>query len=211
MELTRRQREVLGFIEGFVEKRGYPPTLREIGQSLGIKSTNAVSDHLSVLERKGVIVRDRTRSRGIVLPAKRRASGIAREGVVDVPVLGRIAAGAPLLAEENLDGYVRVDERYVSGRSPHFALRVVGESMIEAGILDGDLVIVRSQNEAKQGEIVVALVDGSATVKRFYLEGDRVRLQPANAQMEPIYISKEEARETLVQGVVVGVLRRLGG
>jgi repressor LexA len=204
MELSPRQQQVLDFIEESLERQGYPPTLREIGRALGIRSTNAVNDHLKALERKGAISRDRSLSRGLALTDRETESG-----TVAVPLVGRIAAGVPLLAEENVERQLQVDASLVPRRAELFALRVVGESMIEDGILDGDVIVVRRQETAPQGATVVALVDGEATVKRFYREGDRIRLQPANRRLEPIYLSPEEGRETLVQGVVVGVIRQL--
>ena len=206
MRLSPRQKQVLETIEKSIAHHGYPPTLREIGKALSISSTNAVNDHLKALERKGAIVRDRSRSRGISLPARTgsqyQAGGGSRP--VDVPILGRISAGLPLLAEENVEGSVSL---FRSPGSPLFALKVEGESMIEDGIFDGDILVVRAQNVAREGEIVVALVDGEATVKRLFREKDRIRLQPANREMAPIYVSADEGRETCVQGVVVGVMR----
>ena len=209
MDLPPRQRQVLEFIEKHLGDHGYPPTLREIGQSLSIRSTNAVNDHLLALEKKGRIFRDRSRSRGIAL-AEARESGAARSsGAIEVPILGRIAAGAPLLAEENVEGRLRVDSLFVSGTGRLFSLRVVGDSMIEDGIFDGDLILVRVSSVATQGQTVVALVDGQATVKRFYRDPEGIRLQPANSSMEPIRISESDGRETLIQGVVLAVFRSL--
>jgi repressor LexA len=131
--------------------------------------------------------------------------------MVVVPIIGRVAAGVPLLAEENIEGHVSVDPLFVSSRDRVFALRVVGDSMVERGIHDGDLIVVRQQeSEPRQGEVVVALVDGQATVKHFFREGERVRLQPANAAMQPIYLADSDQREAAVQGVVVAVMRKMG-
>jgi len=202
MTLPPRQKQVLEFIREFLGKHGYPPTIRQIGAGLGIASTNAVAEHLAALERKGAISRDRSCSRGIGLSG-RRAEPLL------VPIVGRIAAGVPLLAEENQEGQVSVDPMFASVRDRLFALRVTGDSMIESGIHDGDLILVRSQPTAAPGEIVVALVDGQATVKHFHPEGDRIRLQPAHPTMPPIYVTEADGRDTAVQGVVVAVFRKL--
>lgn len=212
VRLSPRQKQVLDTIEKSIADFGYPPTLREIGSALDINSTNAVNDHLKALERKGAIWRDRSRSRGISLTDRSRKKGERPDsfgGAFEVPILGRIAAGVPLLAEENVEGSVALDPMFQSSSAPVFALKVVGDSMIEDGIIEDDLIIVRAQSTARQGETVVALVDGEATVKRFYREEDRIRLQPANRDMEPIFILAEEGRETLIQGIVVGVMRHL--
>lgn len=208
MELSARQKEVLDFIRSHIEKRSYPPTLREIGAALGIKSTNAVSDHLNALVRKGFIMRDKSRSRSITIPDSgpgARTSPMPYE----VPVLGRIAAGLPLLAEQNVETTVQVDTTFARRPEGLFALRVVGDSMIEAGIFEGDLVLVRAQEMADQGQIVVALIDDEATVKRFYREPGRIRLQPANADMDPIYINESDGTVPAIQGIVKAVFRKL--
>jgi repressor LexA len=208
MQLSPRQQEVLSFIEQFLTEEGSPPTLREIGKALGIRSTNAVNDHLKALERKGAIMRHRSRSRGITLP-ERPSSDLSDEGSVQVPLLGRIAAGTPLMAEENIERLVHVDPSLAPRRTELFALTVVGDSMIDDGIFDGDVIVVQRQQTAPQGTIVVALVDGEATVKRFYKDRDVIRLQPANPDMEPILVRPEEGRNTLIQGRVITVLRQL--
>jgi repressor LexA len=208
MELPKRQRQVLDFIERFLAGHGYPPTLREIGAALEIRSTNAVNDHLLALERKGLISRDRSRSRGIILQGKQPPPE-ADEPLPEVPLLGRIAAGLPLLAEENVERMLRVDRMFARRKEKLFALRVVGQSMIEDGILDGDILLVKAQNVAEQGAIVVARVDSEATVKRYYREEGRVRLQPANRNMEPIILSEEEGRDPSIQGVVIALFRNL--
>lgn len=200
--LTKRQSQVLTFVERSIEERGYPPTMREIGLHMGIRSTNGVNDHLKALERKGYIVREDLKSRTLrpVAPKSR-----ARE----VPLVGRVAAGQPLLAVENLEDTLRVDRSLVGEAEQVFALRVTGESMIKDGILDGDLVFVRSQETARSGEIVVALVDDEATVKRYYPEPDGVRLQPANDAMEPLWVRPETGVELRLLGVVIGVYRQV--
>lgn len=212
-ELTDRQKEILRFIARTTEERGFPPTIREIGGEFNIRSTNGVNDHLKALERKGYLSRGELKSRALVPTTTGRSllgMGAQRSRAIEVPVLGRVAAGAPLLAEENLDDTVQIDPAVLpqAGRDV-FALKVKGDSMIGDGILDGDLVFVRRQQQARSGEIVVAMIEGEATVKRFYPEGQRVRLQPANPEMAPIYVTAAQARETALLGVVVGVLRRL--
>ncbi len=209
MELSPRQQEVLSFIERFLSAEGSPPTLREIGKALGIRSTNAVNDHLNVLERKGAILRSRARSRGITVVHRAASDGDLEAGSVQVPLLGRIAAGVPLLAEENVERMVHVDASLAPRQTELFALKVVGDSMIGDGIYDGDVIVVRRQETAPAGAIVVALVDGEATVKRFFRDGNVVRLQPANPAMEPILVRPEEGRDTLIQGLVITVLRQL--
>jgi len=214
-ELTERQREILKFILKESEIRGFPPTIREIGEEMDIRSTNGVNDHLKALERKGYLLRGEQQSRSLV-PTKRArlVLGMGQRkdsGVVDVPLLGRVAAGAPLLATENVEDSVRIDSFFLGSNKEVFALRVKGESMIEDGIFDGDYLFVRKSPSAQSGEIVVALIEDEATVKRFYPEGDRIRLQPANAKMDPIYVRKSEFRSTMILGVVVGVYRQLKG
>ena len=207
MKLSPRQAQVLDLIERFIAEEGYPPTIRDIGGALGIKSTNAVNDHLAALERKGAIARGRARSRGITI-LKEQATE-QRPPAISVPILGRIAAGVPLMAEENVEGHLSVDPMFLRPGNNLFALTVVGDSMIEDGIHDGDVILVRQQSTAPAGAAVVALVDGEATVKRFYKEAGRIRLQPANREMQPIYITEQDARETLIQGVVVALFRKL--
>jgi len=202
-QLTGRQKMALDFIRASIEERGFPPTFREIGTHMGIKSTNGVNDHLKALERKGYLVRDELKSRTM------RPSDLGGD-MVEVPLLGRIAAGAPLLAQEHIEDTVRVDSFLLGNNQPVFALRVVGESMIEDGIYDGDYIFVKKQIAANPGQIVVALIDEEATVKRYYPEGDRIRLQPANAAMAPIYVHRRDFKQTSILGVVVGVYRKMG-
>jgi repressor LexA len=215
-ELTERQREILTFIVKETESRGFPPTIREIGEEMEIRSTNGVNDHLKALERKGYLLRGEQQSRSLV-PTKRArlvlGLGAKKDAdLVDVPVLGRVAAGAPLLATENIEDSVRIDSFLLGGNGREvFALRVKGESMIEDGIFDGDFIFVRKAPSAQPGDIVVALIEDEATVKRYYPEGDRVRFQPANATMQPIYVHRSEFRSTMILGQVVGVYRRLQG
>ena len=216
-ELTDRQKEILSFIVKESEERGFPPTIREIGEEMDIRSTNGVNDHLKALERKGYLTRGEQQSRSLV-PTKRarlvlgvRASG-RDPNMIDVPLLGRVAAGAPLLAVENVEDSVRIDSFLLGGVGKEvFALRVKGQSMIDDGIHDGDFIFVKKTPSAHPGEIVVALIDDEATVKRYYPEGDRIRFQPANKDMEPIYVKKTDFRQTQILGLVVGVYRRMTG
>lgn len=194
--LTNRQREVLEFIRTKIESRGYGPTVREIGEEFGIASPNGVMCHLKALEKKGLITREANRSRAIQLaPEAQTQTG--------VPLVGSIAAGNLTEAIEEADRFQFED--WFPSKKSHFALRVKGDSMIEAAIADGDLVICRKARTAQKGEIVVAVTDeGDATLKYWYPEANRIRLQPANSEMKPIY-----CRNAQVQGVVTGVLRRL--
>ena len=201
--LTERQQMVLDFISESIGDRGYPPTIREIGERLKIRSTNGVNDHLKALERKGYITRDDMKSRAV------RPVGMEPASMVSVPILGRIAAGAPLLAVEHVEDTVQVDSFFIGATQEVFALRVVGESMIEDGIHDGDYIFVKKQITASRGDIVVALIEDEATVKRYYPEGDRIRFQPANAAMEPIYVRREQFKATSILGIVVGVYRKM--
>lgn len=216
-ELTDRQKQILSFIVRESEDRGFPPTIREIGEEMDIRSTNGVNDHLKALERKGYLTRGEQQSRSLV-PTKRARLVLGMGGprrdptLIDVPVLGRVAAGAPLLATENIQDSVRIDSFLLGGAGREvFALRVKGNSMIEDGINDGDYLFVKKTPQAHPGEIVVALIEDEATVKRFYPEGDRVRFQPANKDMEPIYVSKNQFKQTMILGIVVGVYRKLQG
>lgn len=202
--ITDRQQEIYDFIKSMVADRGMPPTLREIGEHFGIRSTNGVDKHLSALEKSGLIVRERGSSRGITLPSEQRD----RKKAVTIPLLGRVAAGMPVLSPENREGDITVDFSMFAIRTSDkvFALAVRGESMIEAQIKDGDTVIVKQQPTANNGDIVVAMADGEATVKRFYREGPKVRLQPENKTMKPLMFDKGDLR---IIGKVVGMLRKV--
>ena len=200
--LTDRQRDVLGFISDSIRKRGYPPTLREIGSHFGIRSTNGVNDHLRALEKKGFLHRDDLKSRAL-------RPLVTGEDFVEVPLLGKVAAGQPLLAVQNYEDTVKVDRFFIGQNREVFALRVKGDSMIEAGIFDGDYVFVRKQLQASAGEVVVAMIGDEATVKRYYPEGDTIRFQPANASMSPIVVRKRDFRSVNLLGVVVGVYRKM--
>ena len=201
-QITDRQHEIYDFIRETIDHRGIPPSMREIGEEFGIRSTNGVEGHLAALERNGLITRERGKSRGI-FPA-----GGGGRSLATVPLLGRVAAGVPVLSPENRDGDVMVDLSLFSLRSSQhlFALTVKGESMVNAHIVDGDTLLVRAQATAQNSDIVVALVDGEATVKRYFLEKDGVRLQPENSSMKPIHVERGEFR---VIGKVVGVLRKM--
>lgn len=202
--LTDRQQVILDFIIETIRTRGFPPTLREIGTAFSIRSTKGVNDHLAALERKGRIRRQPELSRAIeVLDLEAVEVAMVSESV---PVLGRIAAGAPLLATENQEGSLQLDRSLLHGEQ-NFLLRVQGESMIEAHICDGDYVLVRPQDTAFEGDIVAALVDDEATVKRFFRDGERIRLQPENATMRPLLYSSDTPVRIL--GKVVGVLRTM--
>jgi len=201
-DLTGRQRQVFEFITRSIDERGYPPTLREIGAHMRIRSTNGVNDHLKALERKGWITREDLKSRAL-RPVETSSH------IVEVPILGRVAAGQPLLAVENIEGNVKVDRFFIGQSREVFALRVQGDSMIEDGIHDGDFIFVRKQLTADKGDTVVAMIDGEATVKRYYPEGDVIRFQPANSNMDPILVKRRDFRTVNLIGVVVGVYRKL--
>lgn len=214
--LTKRQAQTLDYIRQSIEERGYPPTLREIGEYMGIRSTNGVNDHLRALERKGYLRREDMKSRALrLVKDDERAKALqpeaeeSSEDVLDIQVLGRVAAGLPLLAEENVIDTVRVDRMLVRGGRDVFGLRVQGDSMIEAGILNGDYIFVRKQSTADRGQIVVALIGEEATVKYYYPEREYVRFQPANSNMAPILVRASDFRPTMLLGTVVGVYRRL--
>jgi repressor LexA len=208
-DLSPRQQEIFEFIRTSLDQRGVSPSYREIGGALGIGSTNAVSDHIKALVRKGYIERvgGRGAPRSIRL-TEAAADTFEDDGVQGIPILGRIAAGLPLLAEENYEGTLRVDSSMVPRGGKIFALVVTGESMIEDGIQDGDYLFVREKQTARNGEIAVVMVDGEATVKRFYNEGEVIRLQPANSAMEPIYVDKHSG-DVAVIGIAVGLFRKI--
>jgi repressor LexA len=206
--LTARQQEIWQFLVEYVDGHGYPPTVREIGEEVGLASPSTVHAHLANLERVGLIRRDPTKPRAIELTGHRRVEASAVSDVPRLPLLGRVAAGGPLLAEENVEDVVAVPETL--GRGADFLLTIHGDSMIEAGILDGDTIVVQRRDDARNGDVVVALVGDDesadeATVKTFHREADgRIRLQPENAALEPIY-----ADHVQVLGKVVGVFRSL--
>ena len=211
--LTDRQREILEFISQSIRERGYPPTLREIGVQFGIRSTNGVNDHLRALEKKGHLQREDLKSRALrpVGPKGPVRSPTRDEDLVEVPLIGRVAVGAPLLAVENVEDTVKVDRFFIGQTKEVFALRVKGDSMIEDGIFDGDYIFVRKQLQANRGDIVVAMINDEATVKRYYPEGDTIRFQPANSAMQPILVRKRDFKAVNLIGIVVGVYRRMRG
>jgi repressor LexA len=213
-KLTARQKAVLVYISDSISSRGYPPTLREIGNHLGIRSTNGVNDHLRALERKGYLTREDMKSRTLRLmrmpdgrPTTRPPA--ANDNLVEIPIVGRVAAGALSEAMEQPEDKVQIDRMLIGGQEDVFGLRITGESMIEAGIHDGDFVFVRKQLTANRGEIIIALVGDEATCKYYYPEREHIRLEPANSTMAPILIPKHDWRSTQILGVVVGVYRRL--
>jgi repressor LexA len=209
MDLTKRQQEIFDFIRKYSAKYGYPPTVRDIGKAVGLASSSTVHAHLANLEKIGLLRRDPSKPRAIeLLDRVDRAVGGAVEsalrGIVrpdSLPLLGSVAAGAPMLAEENIEDYVSVPE-LAGGGDGQYLLRIRGDSMKDAGILEGDFVVVHSQDTAQDGDIVVALLGEEATVKRFFRESDHIRLQPENDTMEPI-----RSKEVKVLGRVVGLLR----
>lgn len=198
------QDRILAYIQSEIRERGYAPSVREIGEAVGLRSTSTVHGHLMRLEKKGLLRRDAMKPRAMGLSPELSASEEeAFDDVRRLPVVGRVAAGQPILAEENIEEEMPVPAG-LTGAGEHFILRVRGDSMVEAGILDGDYIVVRSQPDAQNGEIVVALVEDSATVKRFYKENGYFRLQPENSTMEPIVVESVS-----ILGKVVSLLRRM--
>lgn len=197
--ITNKQEEILNYIKDEILKRGFPPTVREICQTVGLKSTSSVHSHLESLEKNGYIRRDPTKPRAIEILDE--SFGMLRREMVNVPVVGTVAAGQPILAEQNIDSYFPIPAEYMPN-DQSFILRVKGESMINAGIMDGDRVIVRQQSTAHNGDIVVALLEDSATVKTFYREDGHFRLQPENDTMDPIIVD-----DVQILGKVFGVFR----
>lgn len=196
MRTSDKQTAILEFIRSEIEQKGYPPSVREICSAVGLKSTSSVHAHLTHLEKKGLLRRDPTKPRAMEVldgPVSRGRS---------VPLVGRVTAGLPILATENIEDYLVLPQS-LQGRGDLFALRVQGESMIEAGIEDGDIVVLRRQETAENGEIVVAMIDDEATLKRIYYEDGHVRLQPENAAMEPIY-----ADEVVILGRLLALFRQ---
>jgi repressor LexA len=202
LDLTKRQKEIFDFIRRYAAKTGYPPTVREIGKAVGLHSSSTVHAHLSNLEKIGLLRRDPSKPRAIELLFDKAKKTILPDGS-GLPLVGNVAAGEPILAEENIEEYIEVPD-VIGGEDGDYVLRVRGESMKDAGIFEGDYVIVRPADEADDGEIVVALLGDEATVKRFYRETDHIRLQPENEAMEPI-----RTTEATILGRVVGVLRKV--
>jgi repressor LexA len=211
--LSKRQQEIYDFVVSYAAKHGYPPTVREIGEDVGLASPSTVHAHLANLERAGMLRRDPTKPRALEVVGRERAAGPrpVRAAAPDsrrLPLVGEIAAGGPLLAEENIEDYLAVPEPLTAGGN-EFLLRIKGESMIDAGILDGDYVVVQKQQTARDGDIVVALAGedeaaDEATVKRFFRENGRIRLQPENETLEPLYPTHVQ-----ILGKVIGVFRRV--
>jgi repressor LexA len=200
VDLTKRQKEIFDFIRRYASRYGYPPTVREIGKAVGLHSSSTVHAHLANLEKVGLLRRDPTKPRAIELLVDRAKRAVRGPGL---PVVGHVAAGEPVLAEENIEEYVQLPS-VIGGEQGDYILRVRGDSMRDAGILEGDYVVVTAADDADNGEIVVALLEDEATVKRFYREKDRVRLQPANKAYKPI-----RTRDARVLGRVVGVYRSI--
>ena len=207
-ELKDREQKVLDFISSQIKQNGYPPTVRDIGAALGIKSTSTVQKSMNILEEEGFIRKQAGKRRAFEVVAggaeKPQAPAQDRADVVDVPLVGRVAAGMPILAEQNIEGSFPMPAQFI-GKGTNFMLTVHGESMIEAGIFDGDYILVQQQNTANNGDIVVAMIDGfesEATVKTFYREKDHVRLQPENSSMSPIIV-----KDVRILGKVSGVFR----
>jgi len=198
--VTKRQKEIFDFIRRYAARYGYPPTVREIGKAVGLHSSSTVHAHLANLEKVGLLRRDPTKPRAIELLVDRAKRVMRGPGL---PLVGQVAAGEPILAEENIEEYVQVPSA-IGGEQGDYILQVKGDSMRDAGILEGDYVVVSEADDADNGEIVVALIEDEATVKRFYREKDRVRLQPANKAYKPI-----RTRDAKVLGRVIGVYRRI--
>jgi repressor LexA len=198
--LTKRQQEIFEYVKTYAREHGYPPTVRDIGKAIGLTSSSTVHAHLANLEKLGVLKRDPTKPRAIEVLVDKAKSVVTPNGL---PLVGQVAAGQPVLADENIEEYVPVPQ-IAGGDEGEFVLRVKGDSMKDAGIFDKDYVVVRPQSTATNGQIVVAMLEGEATVKRFFKEKSRVRLQPENDALEPIY-----ARDVEILGRVVGVCRRV--
>jgi repressor LexA len=201
LDLTKRQKEIFDFIRRYADKTGYPPTVREIGKAVGLHSSSTVHAHLSNLEKIGLLRRDPSKPRAIELLFDRAKRTIMPGR--GLPLVGQVAAGEPIVAEENIEEYIEIPD-VIGGEDGDYILRVRGESMKDAGIFDGDYAVVRPAQEARDGEIVVALIGDEATVKRFFKEADHIRLQPENEAMEPI-----RTTEATVLGRVIGVLRKI--
>ncbi len=200
-EINEKQLEVLNYIKYKISENGYPPSVREICKGVGIKSTSTVHNYINILEENGFIRKTSSKNRAIEVLGKYGDTNIQPKKTIDVPVLGRVTAGEPILATEQIEDTFPIPLDYTSADTM-FILKVEGESMIDAGILDGDMILVKQQNTADNGEIVVALLDDSATVKRFYKENDHILLKPENSKMEPIKTTDVE-----ILGLVVGLYR----
>lgn len=200
MDLTKRQREIFDFVKQYAGQYGYPPTVREIGRAVGLHSSSTVHVHLANLEKAGLLKRDPTKPRAIELLIDKAKQVVSRSGL---PLVGQVAAGEPILAEEHVEDYIEIPD-VIGGEDGDYILRVRGDSMVNAGIFDGDYVVVRQSEDAQNGQIVVALIEDEATVKRFFREDGCVRLQPENDQLEPIYTDQAK-----ILGRVIGVFRKV--
>lgn len=201
-KLSKRQSDIMKFIKSEVAKKGYPPSVREIGEAVGLASSSTVHGHLARLEKKGLIRRDPTKPRAIEVMETGIAANVPKSGAVHIPVIGKVTAGQPITAVENIEEYLPLPERMASDENV-FILNIEGESMINAGIYDGDMVVVKQQPNAENGDIIVAMTEeDEATVKRFYKESDHIRLQPENPTMEPIILD-----DVTILGKVTGVFR----
>ncbi len=204
-KVSKRQEDILAFIKEEVRTKGYPPSVREIGEAVGLASSSTVHGHLARLESKGLIRRDPTKPRAIEILDLEEEIPVPKQNIVNVPLIGKVTAGLPITAIENIEEYFPLPDSYGTSEDQLFMLEVMGESMIEAGILDGDYVIVKKTSTASNGEIVVAMTeDDEATVKRFYKEKTHFRLQPENSTMDPIYVN-----QVAILGKVVGLYRRI--
>ncbi len=202
LDLSEKQIEILNFIKGELNRKGYPPSVREICTAVNLKSTSTVHSHLNKLEERGYIRKDPTKPRAIEILDSNNENFFGKKEIINIPLVGSVTAGAPILAVENIEDFIPVPLSFVDGDN-NFMLKIKGESMINAGILDGDYIIVRQQSIARNGEIVVALTeDNESTVKRFYKEKEKIRLQPENPYMEPMYFD-----DVKILGIVKGVLR----
>ena len=199
--LTRRQQEILTFVRRYTDAHGYPPSVREIGQALGLTSSSTVHSHLSALEKKGYLRRDPSKPRALEILKDEREVPVKK--VVPLPVVGQVTAGLPILAQQNIEDYFPLPQEFVRSEEC-FILKVRGDSMVDAGIFDGDMLVVRKQQTAKDRDIVVARMEDEATVKRFFREDGRIRLQPENPRMAPII-----TRDVAIEGVALAVIHRL--
>jgi repressor LexA len=202
-EITDRQQEILSFIQEYVDFNGFPPTYREIGKKFNIASTFGVKRHIDALVKKGFLNTSSNLSRTLTLVVNNNP--IQKEPIIDIPVVGRVAAGYPILAEENIEGHLTIDRNMIGSRTECFGLKVRGDSMINAGILEGDLVIVSPQKDAANGDIIVALLGDEATMKRFSVENGNILLIPENEKYQPIPVNNPE--EFSIIGKVIGVFR----
>ncbi|MDP2972801.1 MAG: transcriptional repressor LexA [Deltaproteobacteria bacterium] len=200
-ELTARQKELFDFLKDFFREKGFPPTLREMASHFGLKGPRGPQKTLNILERKGYIRKIPGESRAIEI------LGFSSSNIISIPIVGRVRAGEPILAIENIEGYFNLDRSFASSKDV-FLLRVQGDSMVDAHIQDGDFALVKPQSNAENGEIVVALIEDEATIKRIFMKSDLIRLEPANPDMEPIVVKKGEKNITIV-GKVIGIFRKL--